>query len=313
MPMHAIKYSNHVDVAEYASAHDLGNEPAFTWWIPEILRQRNRIISKLRTNRKVRKNIKFGVEIPVDIEQARHFDRINHNDLWEKALIKEISKVRVAFELLENHSQPLPGSKHINYHVIFDVKHDLTRKARLVAGGHLNKTVPSYITYSSIVTKESVRLCFLLAALNDLDVVIGDISNAYLNAKPREKCFVTIIDSYLFGPSAIGKKALIVRALYGMKSSDAAWRKLFASVLHNHLKFDNFMADHDVWLKPDVDKEGKKYYSYICIYVDDVLIASKEPHTYMDLVKDQFSVKPESIESPKMYLGMNCKLNPEGN
>ena len=313
MPMHAIKSSNPVDVAEYASANDLGNEPAFAWWIPEILRKRNRIISKLRTNRKVRKNIKFGVEIPVDIEQARHFDRINHNDLWEKALIKEISKVRVAFELLEDHSQPLPGSKHINYHVIFDVKHDLTRKARLVAGGHLNKTVPSYVTYSSVVTKESVRLCFLLAALNDLDVVIGDISNAYLNAKPREKCFVTITDSYLFGPSAIGKKAQIVRALYGMKSSGAAWRELFASVLHNHLKFDNSMADHDVWLKPDVDKEGKKYYSYICIYVDDVLIASKEPHTYMDLVKDQFSVKPESIESPKMYLGMNCKLNPEGN
>ena len=71
---------------------------------------------------------------------------------------------------------------------------DLTSKARIVAGGHLNKEVSKHITYSSVVTKESVRICFILSALNELDVLSGDIGNAYLNAKPREKCHVIVTD-----------------------------------------------------------------------------------------------------------------------
>ena len=94
--------------------------------------------------------------------------------------------------LLENDEKPLVGSKLINYHIIFDVNMDLTRKARLVAGGHLNKEVPRHIMYLSVVSKESVRLCFLLAALNGLDVLSSDIGNAYLNAKPRKECHIII-------------------------------------------------------------------------------------------------------------------------
>ena len=111
-------------------------------------------------------------------------------------------------------------------HIIFDMKMNLTRKARLVAGGHLTKEVPRQITYSSEVSKESVRLCFLLSVLNGLDVLSSDIRNAYLNAKPREKCHIVVTDALLFGEAAIGKKAQVVRALYGMKSSGAAWRDM---------------------------------------------------------------------------------------
>jgi len=49
--------------------------------------------------------------------------------------------------------------------MIFDVKMDFTRKARLVAGGHMTET-PSSITYSSVVSRDSVRIMFLVAALN---------------------------------------------------------------------------------------------------------------------------------------------------
>ena len=61
-----------------------------------------------------------------------------------------------------------------------------TWKARLVSGG--NKTAhPSSITYSSVVTGESVRLEFLIAGLNDLDICSRDIGNAYLNDPCQEK------------------------------------------------------------------------------------------------------------------------------
>ena len=61
--------------------------------------------------------------------------------------------------------------------MIFDVKMDFTRKARLVAGGHMADT-PASLTYSSVVSRDSVRLGLLLAALNDLDVLSCDIGNA---------------------------------------------------------------------------------------------------------------------------------------
>ena len=41
---------------------------------------------------------------------------------------------------------------------------------------------PSIMNFSTIVTRESVRIAFLLAGLNKLDVQAADISNAYLNA-----------------------------------------------------------------------------------------------------------------------------------
>ena len=91
---------------------------------------------------------------------------------------------------------------------------DHTRKAQLVAGGQLNLYVPKHTSYSSVVSRESVRICFLLAALNGQNVLSSDIGKAYLNAEPLEKCYVVVRDAYLLGPSAIGKNALIVRALY---------------------------------------------------------------------------------------------------
>jgi len=65
--------------------------------------------------------------------------------------------------------------------MIFDVKMDFTRKAIFVAGGHMTNP-PSAITYSSVVSRDSVRIAFLLAALNEIDLLATDIGNAYLNA-----------------------------------------------------------------------------------------------------------------------------------
>jgi hypothetical protein len=46
---------------------------------------------------------------------------------------------------------------------------------------------PRSLTYASVVTRESVRVGFLIAALNDLEIMAADVGNAYLNADCREK------------------------------------------------------------------------------------------------------------------------------
>lgn len=76
----------------------------------------------------------------------------------------------------------LVGYQEIKCHVIFDVKMDFTRKARFMAGGHMTET-PGSLTYSSSgVSRDSIRIAFLIAGLNKLGVLVGDVTNAYLNA-----------------------------------------------------------------------------------------------------------------------------------
>ena len=58
---------------------------------------------------------------------------------------------------------------------------NFTRKSRLVSDGH--KTAPPFsTTYSSVLTREIVRLSFLISGLNDLDICAFYIGNAYLYA-----------------------------------------------------------------------------------------------------------------------------------
>ena len=76
------------------------------------------------------------------------------------------------------------------------------------------------LTYSSVVSRESVRIAFMVAALNNLDILIADIGNAYLNADCHEKMYT--IAGPEFGSNA-GKHIVITRALYGLKSSGAAY------------------------------------------------------------------------------------------
>ena len=45
---------------------------------------------------------------------------------------------RVDFQVLEADEQPPVGYTEITCHLIFDVKMDLIRKARYVAGGHVS-------------------------------------------------------------------------------------------------------------------------------------------------------------------------------
>jgi hypothetical protein len=73
------------------------------------------------------------------------------------------------------------GFQENGCHIVFNIKMDFTRKARFVTGGHTT-TAPSLMTYSSVMSRDSIRLAFLIAALNDIDIMSCDLENAYLNA-----------------------------------------------------------------------------------------------------------------------------------
>jgi len=53
-------------------------------------------------------------------------------------MAKELAEVNEfeVFKVLAKGASPPPGYKRIPYSFVFDVKFDLRRKARIVAGGH---------------------------------------------------------------------------------------------------------------------------------------------------------------------------------
>jgi hypothetical protein len=83
--LNELKACNPVEVAEYAVANKLVEEPAFTWWVKDILKRRNRIISKVKT-RYWKTTHKFGIRLPHPVVQALSIDEETGTDLWRRAI-----------------------------------------------------------------------------------------------------------------------------------------------------------------------------------------------------------------------------------
>ena len=144
-----MKESHPVEVAEFAKARGINDEPAFAWWVRDTLRRRDRIISKVKS-RYWKRTHKYGVELPKSVEQALAIDRKTGTDLWKKAIEKEMRNVMPAFEF-DPGDKIRPGYKKITCHMVFDIKMDgsFTRKVRLVADGHKTGEAPAHTTDSS--------------------------------------------------------------------------------------------------------------------------------------------------------------------
>ena len=192
VPLKEVKAGNPVELAEYAVQADIANEPAFRWWVKSTLKKRNAIIAKVKS-RYWKTTHKFGIELPKSVAEAYRIDEATNTMFCRDAIRKEMQNIRCAFSKQDDitveaarSGQKLPGYQEIGCHMIFDIRLDgLIRKARLVAGGHTTET-PASVTYSSVVSRDSVRIAFFIAALNELDVLAVDIGNAYLNAPCRE-------------------------------------------------------------------------------------------------------------------------------
>ena len=300
-----IKESYLVQVAEYAVSSRISEEPAFAWWASSVLKKRNRIIAKTKSKYWLRTH-KYGIEIPKTVLQARQIDAKSGNILWWDAICKEMKNIRPAFEAFEGGLEQLPsGFQKIKCHMIFDVKigENFCRKACLVAGGHTTDA-PATLTYSSVVSHDSVRIALTIAALNELEVMAYDIQNAYLTANCHKKIWTRAGPK--FG-SESGTIMLIRKARYGLKSSGAPFHAHLAETLYD-IGFVPTRADPDVWRRPAVKEDGFKYYEYVLCYVDDILAISHKAKDVSKVVQAMFKLKDDKIEPLDMYLGATLSV-----
>ena len=229
-------------------------------------------------SRKKKKTHEYGIEVPNSVREAFMLDKKNGNDLWRKAITKEMDNVRVAFDILERNQNVQPGRTYLECYLVFDVKMDFTRKARFVANGSLTADLEDSV-YARVISRETVRIALTYAALNELEIMAADIQNAYLQAPISEKYWTTLGPE--FGLELEGCKAHIVRALYGCKSAGRDFRNHLRECME-HLGYSSCLADPDLWMREAVKDDGTEYYGYMLLYVDDYLAVGQRPRKQLE-------------------------------
>ena len=233
-PLHIIAADDPVTCAIYARKHGLLELEG--WRRFKRLAKREKKLIRLVNQAKLRsfrsaKVYMYGYQVPRNHAEAMAIDLKNKNTKWYDSEQLEVAQLN-EYETFENkgHSSKtgIPnGYKKIRVHMVYAVKHDGRHKSRLVAGGHLTD-VPVDSVYSGVVSLRGLRMVLFLAELNGLETYCTDIGNAYLEAYTAEK--VCIIAGPEFGDLE-GHVLIILRALYGLRSSGRRWHEKFSDTL----------------------------------------------------------------------------------
>jgi hypothetical protein len=109
----------------------------------------------------------------------------------------------------------------------------------------------------------------LIAALYDVDIFSADIQNAFLTSPCKSKIWTVLGPE--FGPNRCGGHALVIYALYGLKSAGAGFRKCFASCLGD-MGYISSLGDRDVWFQPAMKVNGEEYDDYLLVHSDYIIL-----------------------------------------
>ena len=134
----------------------------------------------------------------------------------------------------------------------------------------------------------------------------ANILNAYLQAPTSQRLWTKLGPE--FGSDS-GKKAIIQRALYGNKAAGRDFQNNLRSCME-HLGYKPCYADPDVWMRKSKYSTKEEYYwEYVLLYVDDALCISEFPKAALQEIGKYFTLKPDCIECPKLYLGAKMGYN----
>ena len=156
-------------------------------------------------------------------------------------------------------------------------------KSRLVAQGFSQKAGQDYDeTFSPVVRFESIRSIIAIAIQNDMMLHQMDVTSAFLNGDLQEEVYMSQPEGF----QVKGKEHMVYKlkhSLYGLKQAARCWNM----TLHHLLKKMDF-----VQTKSDpclyISSEGEL--CIIAVYVDDILIATKDKRK-MDDVKSKLSAE----------------------
>lgn len=175
-------------------------------------------------------------------------------------------------------------------------------KCRLVAQGFSQKYGINFDeTFSPVIRFETIRCLIAFSLQNDFELHHLDVCSAFLNGELKEQIFMKQPEGYVVK----GKEHLFCRlnkSIYGLKQSPKCWNES----LHNFLVkigFEASLSDSCLYYKYENDS-----LVFIAVYVDDILLCSKDPVKTSKIKKlmcSEYEIKDLGLL--KYFLGVEIK------
>jgi Reverse transcriptase (RNA-dependent DNA polymerase) len=96
------------------------------------------------------------------------------------------------------------------------------------------------------------------------------------------------------------------KALYGLRYSGLCWHQRFADVLRE-IGFIPSKVKADIWMR-----ESNNLLKYIAVYVDDLLIASRNPKAIVQKLEEQHKFKLKRVGPLTYHLGCDFFRDQDG-
>ena len=173
------------------------------------------------------------------------------------------------------------GYKYCQLHFYYELKHNLLKKAHLIVGENL-LDILMYCTTSSMARAASIKLLILITVANNLQIRVGDIKNAYIQAPCGEKVWSKAGSEFR---KYERMKILIEKSLYSLCISERQFWLLLSNKLHG-IGFKPSQYDTNAWMKPT-----KTGYDFITTHIDKFIIIAKDSTVYTNEFSKIFSFK----------------------
>jgi hypothetical protein len=103
-----------------------------------------------------------------------------------------------------------------------------------------------------------------------------------------------------------GHYLIIVKALYGLRTSGLCWHERFTNCLHNE-GFSPCKAELDIWMRLNGD-----LYEYVATYVDDLCLGMWDPKSFTDTLQKKYNFKLKGTGPIDFHLGQSFSRNDDG-
>jgi hypothetical protein len=103
-----------------------------------------------------------------------------------------------------------------------------------------------------------------------------------------------------------GHYLIIIKALYGPRTSGLCWHECFANCLCNE-GFSPCKAEADIWMRLNGN-----LYEYVATYVDDICLGMLDPKSFTDTLQKKYNFKLKGTGPIDFHLGQSFSWNDDG-
>lgn len=180
-------------------------------------------------------------------------------------------------------------------------------KARMVVKGNKKKEgLDNFDTYTPVTRITSIRMLIALAAVHDLKIHQMYAKTTFLNGELEEEIYMEQPEGFIL-PDKEKKVCKLVKSFYKLKQAPKQWHAKFDQImLANGFRFNE--CDKCSYIKNVMNHEV-----IVCLYVDDILIMSKEIddiNATKRMLSSKFDMKDLGVAD--LILGVRIIKTPQG-